>query len=249
MIWLKLAVVAVICLGPLVWTVIRPGRARMRRESALALYRAQRAEVDRDLAERRIGAPEHAVAVLEIERRALAEAAVTEKTRESDRAVLLALMFAVPAIALPLYLYSNAIPGLPAQPLRARMAELRQQAAKQAALEAKLKAKIATLDPHSELARHGYILLGNLQDSEGDLKAAATSWATALAIRFDPNLAAEVAEADSRLEGRVSARSAALFRQALAAAPANAPWRADVEQRLASISGPRADAGPAAAPK
>ncbi len=242
MIWLKLAVVALICLGPLVWTVLRPGRARMRREAALALYRAQRAELDRDLADSRIGAAEHAAATMEIERRALAEAAITETPRQGRRWIVPALMGLVPLVALPLYLYSNAVPGLPAQPLAMRQVAMQRDAAHAAQLEAKLKAKIATLDPHSELARRGYILLGNLQDSEGDLNAAAGAWAQALAIRFDPTLAAEVAEARSRLEGRVSAQSAALFRAALAQAPPDAPWRLDAEQRLASFDKPGAPA-------
>ena len=51
-------------------------------------------------------------------------------------------------------------------------------------------------------------------------------------------LAAMAADAASRAEGRISPDSAALFRQALAAAPADAPWRSVVEQRLAEVPAP-----------
>jgi cytochrome c-type biogenesis protein CcmH len=54
-----------------------------------------------------------------------------------------------------------------------------------------------------------------------------------LASGFDPLIAAHAAEAATRAEGHVSPDSAALFRQALAAAPPDAPWRGVVEKRLA----------------
>jgi len=160
-----------------------------------------------------------------------------EATPRSSRLPLIATLAIVPVAAVLLYLPGSA-PNLPAAPLAERLAQARAEAAQAATLIAELNAKIATLDPHSDQARQGYTLLGNLQDTRGDLAAAADAWAHALSIRFDPTLAAEVAEARSRVEGRVSPDSAALFRQALAAAPADAPWRAIAEQRLASLPAP-----------
>jgi cytochrome c-type biogenesis protein CcmH len=237
MIWFWIALAALAALAPLGLSIWRPGDARQRRQAALALHRAQLRELDRDLAVGRIGAPEHAVATLEVQRRILAEAALddTAASPRSGATPLIALAVLLPALGLVLYLTSDPAPGLPAAPLAARLAEQRAQAAQASALVTKLQAKIATLDPHSDLARQGYVLLGNLEDTRNDLPQAADAWSHALAIRFDPTLAAEVAEARSRIEGRVSPQSAALFRQALAAAPADAPWRGVAEQRLASV--------------
>jgi cytochrome c-type biogenesis protein CcmH len=55
----------------------------------------------------------------------------------------------------------------------------------------------------------------------------------AIAHGFEPTLAVQAAEAQSRADGGVGAESAALFRRALDAAPADAPWRQLAEQRLA----------------
>ena len=89
------------------------------------------------------------------------------------------------------------------------------------------------MDPTTDRARQGYVLLGNVEEARGNDTAAAAAWRTALQGRFDPALAARAAEATVRAEGGVSPGSAALFRRALAAAPPDAPWRSAVEQRLA----------------
>ncbi len=74
MIWLAAMLLAGIALAPLVM-VLRPRLvAHGRRDAALALHRAQLAELDRDFAEGRIAAAEHAGAVLEVERRLLGAA-------------------------------------------------------------------------------------------------------------------------------------------------------------------------------
>lgn len=246
MIWLMIAMFALVALAPLGFVLWRPARARGRQAAALDLHRAQLAELDRDRDEGRIGVPEHAIATLEVQRRLLAEAALMEgETSRSSVVPLLVLAVLLPVAGVLLYL-PGAQPQLPAAPLAARLVEQRNQAAEAATLVARLKDKIATLDPHSDQARQGYMLLGNLEDTRGDLHAAADAWAQALAIRFDPTLAAQVAEARSRVEGRVSPQSAALFRAALAAAPADAPWRSIVEQRLASLSAPVQPAVPPA---
>ena len=64
------------------------------------------------------------------------------------------------------------------------------------------------------------------------MMGAAKAWQRALANRFDPTLAAETAEAMTEANGHVTPAAAALFRRALAAAPADAPWRGMVERRL-----------------
>ncbi|MFT8775988.1 MAG: c-type cytochrome biogenesis protein CcmI, partial [Gluconacetobacter liquefaciens] len=55
----------------------------------------------------------------------------------------------------------------------------------------------------------------------------------ATAIQFIPEIAARAAEAQTLADGRVTPESAALFRRALDAAPADAPWRMAAQQRIA----------------
>ena len=98
-----------------------------------------------------------------------------------------------------------------------------------------LRAKLASLDPHSEQARQGYVLLGNAEVSRGRLSEEADAWRTALATRFDATLAAETGEAISEAQGRVTDEAANLFRRALAESPADAPWRPMAQKRLAEI--------------
>src|SRR5437763_351789 len=77
MIWLALFLLSLVAMAPLALTLRRGAVARGRREAAIALHRAQLAELNRDLAERRIAPAAHANAVLEVQRRlpAAAEAA------------------------------------------------------------------------------------------------------------------------------------------------------------------------------
>jgi cytochrome c-type biogenesis protein CcmH len=232
MIWLALALLAAASVGPLAWSLRRGTIARGRREVDIALHRAQLAEVDRDLAEGRIVSPEHAAAVLEIQRRLLAAATAPERAATpAGRGAVIAAMLLVPAAALVLYLPGGS-PSMPAQPLAARIAKAEQHAREGAVVAAELKRRLALLDPHSARAREGYILLGNFEDRLGNLPAAADAWHKALEARFDPMLAAQTAEAITRLTGTVTPEAAALFRRALAAAPADAPWRQIAEQRL-----------------
>ena len=199
----------------------------------MALYRAQAVELDRDLGERRISPAEHATAVLEVQRRLLAAAEAPDTpVTASDRTPLLLGLLLVPVAAVGLYLIGGR-PDLPAQPLAQRMNEADKRLAEEAVMADQLRTALAGVDPHSDKARQGELLLGNLEASRGNFAGAADEWRKALAIRFDPLLAAQVADATSRAEGRVSEASAALFRQALASAPSDAPWRGEVEQRLA----------------
>jgi hypothetical protein len=100
-------------------------------------------------------------------------------------------------------------------------------------LLAVLRERLARMDPASEQAREGYLLLGNVEARRRDWAAAADAWSHALAARFDPTLAAETAAAMYQRDGRLSAEAAALFRRALAEAPPDAPWRPMAEKRLA----------------
>lgn len=236
MIWLALALLAAVALAPLAFSLRRmargQARARGRREAALALHRAQLDELDRDRAEGRIGETEHATAKLEVERRLLAAAAEPDiEPRTGSGQALIAALVLVPIAAFGLYRISGQ-PYLPAAPLAERIAAARERVAAEDTLIAQLRAKIAELDPKSDRAREGYVLLGGAEANRGNMAAAAAAWRAALAVHFDATLAAETAEAIRESEGRLTDESVALFRRALAEAPADAPWRPMAERRL-----------------
>jgi cytochrome c-type biogenesis protein CcmH len=234
-IWLVIVLVAAVALAPLAYSLRKEAVARGRREAAIALHRAQLAELDRDLADGRIAAAEHASAVLEVQRRLLAAADSTEprSSAGSRSSVLFALML-LPLGAFVLY-WIGGSPWLPAAPLAERIAAAQQEATREAALIAQLRQRLGELDVHSEQARQGYVLLGNAEASRGRLPEAVDAWRTALATRFDPTLAAETAEAITEVNGSVTNEAAALFRQAIAASPADAPWRPMAEKRLSEV--------------
>lgn len=235
MIWLAIALLAAVSLAPLAYSLRRAAAARGRQEAAIELHRAQLAELDRDLADGRIVAAEHANAVLEVQRRLLIAAGNAEPNAQtqSGSPVLIALLL-VPLAALALYVVGGS-PGLPAAPLADRIAAAQQRAGQEASLIAQLRRRLAELDPHSEQARQGYVLLGNAEASRGRLNEAADAWRTALAARFDPTIAAEAAEALTEAQGHVTDEAAGLFRRALAEAPADAPWRPMARKRLSQV--------------
>ncbi len=237
MTYVPMLLLALACLAPAAFLVWRPGRARGRRETALALHRAQLSDLERDLAEGRLAPAEHAAATLEVQRRMLraAEGAEPEGAGGGSTALAATLGLA-PAAALLLYLVGGQ-PGLPSVPHAEMVAAQQEEAARASALAGQLRDRLKGLDPRSEMARKGYVMLGELEVDRGDLAAAAAAWMTALDAGFDPTLAARTADALSAAAGRVTPQAAALFRRALAEAPQDAPWRGYAEQRLASAGG------------
>ncbi len=235
MIWIVFLLLAAAAMAPAAWRARGRLTPRGRTESALALHRAQLAELDRDLAEGRISAQDHATAMLEVQRRLLSSADMAEpEPRTSSRVPLLAALVLVPAVAFGLYM-TGGHPELPAQPLAQRMQQADQHMRQEAALVGELRRVLTTLDPHSDKAVQGYVLLGQVENSLGHFAEAGQAWRKALDVTFDPLLAAQCAEAESRAEGRVTPAAADLFRKALAAAPADAPWRGQVQERLSSV--------------
>jgi cytochrome c-type biogenesis protein CcmH len=234
-IWLAIVLLAAIALAPLALSLRRNSVSRGRREAAIALHRAQLAELDRDLADGRIAPTEHASAMLEVQRRLLAAASSADAaSRTNSRAPVALALLLVPLGAIALYLLGGS-PGLPSVPLADRIAAARERDARAATLIAQLRQRLTELDPHSEQARQGYILLGNAEATRGRLQEAADAWRTALAARFDPTIAAEAAEAITEVQGQVTEEAAMLFRQALAQSPADAPWRPMAQKRLSEM--------------
>lgn len=232
MIWLWMAVLALVAVTPIVLVWARRGPIHYRRETALALHRAQLDEIARDHDEGRLPDSEYQGARLEVERRLLAADALPEpEANRSARGLLIAVVVLIPAGALALFL-PGSLPMVPSEPhaavMRAETAARRQDDA----LVAKLERKLAEIPQDTARARQGYLLLGQVLVSQHRLAAAAKAWTIALDQKFDPTLAAETAEAETEAAGHVTPGAAHLFHQALDRAPANAPWRKLAEQRL-----------------
>ena len=231
MIWIAIGLLAIAVLAPLSVALDRRASARGARELALDLHRSQLKELDRDLAEGRILPAEHATAVLEVQRRLLAVGASTEGgSRIGPRWPILATVVIVPVAALGLYLVGGQ-PEMPSVTPGSAEAQA-QRSMEEASLIDQLRDRLATMDPASEQGHRGYELLGNVEASRGNDAAAISAWRTALNAKFDPELAVRIAQASERLEGGLSMNSELLLRRALAAAPADVPWREAVQERL-----------------
>jgi cytochrome c-type biogenesis protein CcmH len=190
MIWFGFVLLSLLVMVPV---LAAQGRValRGRREAALALYRGQLGEVAEEGSRGALGQTEAAEARLEIQRRLLATGEAPEVLPPQPRAWrswrLAVLVPLLPFLALVLYL-QNGAPLLPAAPLAPRLQAMAAKRQEDQAMLALLQQKIATLDPKSEEARQGYVLLGKLDADMGDASAAAQAWGLALAIRSDPQL-------------------------------------------------------------
>jgi cytochrome c-type biogenesis protein CcmH len=212
-IWILMGAVALLAMLPLALVLIRPARARGRAEADLALYRAQLVELDREREAGRLDEGAHAAATLEVQRRILAAPKDdTAGAGKRSAAVLAAALFLLPAAAIGLYLVRG-IPDMPSAPYDLR----RQQAEAEEQLLATLRQRIAQLDPGSEQARQGYILLGNAERNRGRTAEALDAFSRAMSTRFEPQLAADIAELQME-EGNFNEASALLAR-ALAQQP------------------------------
>lgn len=227
-----MAVLAAVAITPLLFVMIRASRVRYRRDTALALHRAQLEEIDRDLADGRLKPEEYRSAKVEIERRLLAADRLSEVNADrSARGMLIAAAVLIPVAGVALFL-PGSLPLVPSEPHASVVRQQQAAARRDDKLIAMLRSKIAQLPPDSEHAREGYILLGQALLSRQEITKAADAWRHALAIGFDPSLAAATAEAESEAAGHVTAPAASLFRKALAQGPKDAKWRKLAERRL-----------------
>ncbi|MBR0654105.1 c-type cytochrome biogenesis protein CcmI [Plastoroseomonas arctica] len=263
MTWLLILGLAVVALAPLAWALLRPASTRGRAEADRALFTAQRAEIDRELAEGRMDAAAHRGALLELQRRLLAAPAEdTGAARAGASRPLVAAILLVPLLSLTLYLFGG-FPEMPSAPYAERRVQLEQEDA----LVATLRDRLARLPAGGAELRQGLVLLGNAESARGRFAQAAEAWTQALAIRFDAGIAADVAEIEIErgqiaaaarllqralaerpgearlrfLDGLAAARGGrpevarATWQRLLADAPPNAPWRSAVEGQLQAL--------------
>jgi cytochrome c-type biogenesis protein CcmH len=197
----------------------------------VALYRAQLAELDRDLAEGRIAEAEFKSARLEVQRHLLAASVLPEEAQLIGlRTPLILAAILVPLVGEALYLIDGhpELPSANALPKADALA----QADEAERLISTLREKLADLDPKTPLAAQGYLLLGNAEANRGNLAGAVKAWSIALEVGFQPALAAQTAEGMYQMGGKITPQIRDLFTRALAESPPDAPWRGLVQQRL-----------------
>ena len=240
MIWVFIVLLALLTVAPLGLYAWRGGRLRSRQYASIALHRAQLQELDVELADGRLVAEEHAAAKLEVQRRLLADASLTEtvgKPAGAGSIILTAVL--VPAVALLLYLRigqpdfppKDSATGMPQQ--AAMSPDDAAKAAKDDEMIGQLRARLEVMDPHADRTLQGYQILGQAELSRGHLPEAAAAWKHVLDVKFDPTLGAETAEVLTEVSGKITPEALALFKRALAEAPADAPWRPMAEKRIA----------------
>ncbi len=170
MIFLWMLLLALAIMLPLFFSFRKGSALRNRRESALAMHRAQLDELAKDLSDSRINPNEYAGARLEIERRLLSADTLAEPQQDGNARLLLgATAILIPVMAFLLYL-PGSTPNIPSEP-HARWAA-RQKAEHQRAgvLIAELRAKLSTLDPNSVAASEGQAYLAEaLAEDAGQL--------------------------------------------------------------------------------
>nr|WP_256476452.1 c-type cytochrome biogenesis protein CcmI [Siccirubricoccus soli] len=258
--WLALGALALAVLLPLGLALLRPPRARGRREADLALFEAQRAELEREAEAGRLAPEAHRAALLELQRRLLA-APEEQAAQGGGKQVLLGLLVAVPLASLGLYLVTG-MPEMPSAPYTLR----REVAARDEAMLVQLRARLEQM-PEGAQARQGWVLMGNAERGRGELGAAADAYRRALAMQFEADLAAQLAQVlleDGKVEeasrllaeslprapqhiglrflsglaeeraGR-PANARRVWQGLLADAPEDVPWRGMVERRLQSL--------------
>lgn len=182
----------------------------------MALYRAQLAELDREREAGRLDEAGHRAARVEIQRRLIAAADQVEAEATTIRspALLVAVLPLIAAAGLGLYLLRGS-PGMPSAPY-----DLRAEAmAREEQILATLRTRLEALDPRSEQARQGYVLLGNAERGRGNAEAALAAWRKAIEARFDPGLAGDIAELE--ITRGAPAEATPWITRALAEAPAD----------------------------
>lgn len=239
MLWIVIILFSLLCLLPCWVTLYKAPASTNAQQSALRVYQSQLKELKNDLTHGFILQTEYDQAQLEIQRRLLksdpSSATAIPLQSALPKAGFIAIslgLLCIPMAAMGLYLM-NGVPSLPAAPLAPRLAEQEEMSQKVAPYVEQLKAKLATLSIMNPKRVEGYLLLGKIEASRGNLPAAAAAWKEALTQQYDPNLAAQIAEIQTQTEGKVSTDSVNLFRKALDSAPKDAPWRELAEQRIA----------------
>ncbi|TCH96808.1 c-type cytochrome biogenesis protein CcmI [Roseococcus sp. SYP-B2431] len=259
MTWLALALAAALILSPLAWAALRPPAPRSRGEAHLALFHAQLAELDSQRAEGRLDEASHKAATLEVQRRLLAApaaAAPPSETRASP--LLLGALVLIPVAGVILYL-DRGFPEMRSATLserrqadaaddaiitqlreRLRTADPATESGRQGFIllgnAERTRGRLAEASAAYRRALEARFDLGlairfvEVEIERGEAASALTWIDRSLETQPDPRLRFLKGLAQARAGQPEEAR--ATWRALLADAPADAPWRAAVQQSL-----------------
>lgn len=262
--WLALGLVAALILSPLAYAVLRPPRPRGRGEADMALFHAQLAELEAQRAEGRLDEAAFKSAMVEVQRRLLA-APAPETLSAANRPSLLVLaaLVLVPVVGVMLYV-ERGFPDMPSATLAVRLEADAQDEAMLVQLRARLatadpntqlgrqgfillgnaernRGRLPEAVAAWEKALGGGFdtgLAGDVAEMEIELNNPenALRWITrALSMQpQDARLRFLAGLAEARAGRNTTAR--AIWTQLLAEAPADAPWRNIVEERLRGLN-------------
>jgi cytochrome c-type biogenesis protein CcmH len=188
MIFIYMLALALALMIPLAFAFIGAKRTRNRREAALALHKAQLAELARDLADGRIGGPEYLAAKLEVERRVLTADGVTEASLDGNAQLLLiATIIAIPVMAFALYL-PGSTPNVPSEPHAQWLIQEQDANAKLIGFIAAIRMRLASEDPNSADASQGEAYLAEaLAEQAGGITPEALSYFKQSLANAPPN--------------------------------------------------------------
>jgi cytochrome c-type biogenesis protein CcmH len=188
MIFIYMLALALALMIPLAFAFIGAKRTRNRREAALALHKAQLAELGRDLADGRIGGPEYLAAKLEVERRVLTADGVTEASLDGNAQLLLiATIIAIPVMAFALYL-PGSTPNVPSEPHAQWLIQEQDANAKLIGFIAAIRMRLASEDPNSADASQGEAYLAEaLAEQAGGITPEALSYFKQSLANAPPN--------------------------------------------------------------
>lgn len=275
LLWIILAAMTGLAALALLWPLTRDhAPLSSGGREATALYAAQLADIDRDLARGLVGAPEAEAARAEAARRLLraeADAAGTASASGPGRRRIASLLIIalVPLAAAGLYLRQGT-PDLPGRPLAARLSTDPGRLDIEVAV-ARIEAHLALNPADSkgwDVIAPVYMRMGRVEDAEkafgaalrhggetperlaglgearaviaGGVVTAEARAAFERAVALDPGAVrpryflAVALEQDGR-----PAEAAAALRALAAGAPAEAPWLANVRERIARLEGQR----------
>ena len=224
LLWVTFAIMTAAVLAALLWPFYRRGAAEAASlDAGLAVYRAQLAEIDRDVARGLIEAEEAGAARNEVSRRMLAAAASrdAQPSRSSPgarRAAFVSALVGIPVVALSTYLALGR-PNLPGLPRSERLATAVERT-DFAAMVAKVEAHLADNPDDAQ----GWLVLAPAYRGMDRYGEAAEAYARALAVEpATPDLLSDLGEVlVLAADGLVTARASAAFRQALALDPGHA---------------------------
>jgi cytochrome c-type biogenesis protein CcmH len=225
MFWVYAALLTAVALGFLVTPLVR-GRARggaavSREASNLTVFRDQLAELDADLAAGTIGKEQWQSARADLERGLLEDAGsatpgVSAKPVASSHAAAIAVVFAVPVLAVSMYLFLGNPQGL--NPARASSAQASPHDLTQGQIESMVASLAQRLESNPDDVE-GWIMLGRTYSALGRHGEAAAAYAKAEA-RFPQNaqLLADYADSLAMAQGQtLQGKPEALIQRALMA--------------------------------